>query len=351
MPVSPLPPSPVLQPRADEAAIPAASHHIPPPLNGYVFIEHRRSTLSHDTFLAHDTRLLRHPQKHGDARAKVIIRVYALEYLRRDEECRFALERECLASRLVVHPHLLPSSASFASKTDLFVVEKYCAGGDLYELMVSPVEESADAPRDGEAPRPRGSGGLPGSTVKCLMRQLLSAVQYLHRTCRLVHRNIKLEALFMDEEQHLRLGSFGLCAALPPPRVAAGDGEGTLDAPEGTASWPPAPLHLCCGSKHYAAPELVQGHPYQGEAVDAWACGVVLFALLTGCFPFDSDKGDEALFRLVCGDVEAHLAQHPAMAAIEDPQARDLVRNLLRPHPNARYTVSEALEHPYLEQA
>ncbi|KAG5502347.1 hypothetical protein JIQ42_05224 [Leishmania sp. Namibia] len=344
----------MLEPRADEAAIPAASHHIPPPLNGYVFVEHRRSALSHDTFLARDVRLQQHPQQQDDDRAKVIIRVYALEYLRRDEECRFALERECLASRLAVHPHLLPLSAPFASQTDLFVVEKYCVGGDLYELMVSAVEEGPSAPRTGEAEseaRPRGSSGLPSSVVERFMRELLSAVQYLHRTCGLVHRNIKLETIFLDEEQRLRLGSFGLCAALPPPSVWTGNGEEASDGPGGTASSSPAPLRLCCGSKHYAAPELVQGHPYQGEGVDAWACGVVLFALLTGCFPFDSDKGDDALFRLLCGDVEAHLAQHPAMAAIEDPQARDLVRNLLRANPNARYTVSEALEHPYLEQA
>ncbi|CBZ26763.1 serine/threonine-protein kinase-like protein [Leishmania mexicana MHOM/GT/2001/U1103] len=347
--------SPVRHPSASNAAIPAASHHIPPPLNGYAFLEHRRSALSHDTFIARDVRQQQqHPEQQDNDQAKVIIRVYALEYLRRDEECRFALERECLTARLVVHPHLLPLGTPFTSKTDLFVVEKYCAGGDLYELMASLAKEdpitSETGAAKGGAP-PRSSTGLPTNTVKRFMRELLSAVQYLHRTCGLVHRNIKLETLFIDEEQHLRLGSFGLCAVLPPPSVETGDREGALDALEDTASSSHAPLRLCCGSKHYAAPELVQGHPYQGEGVDAWACGIVLFALLTGCFPFDSNDGDEALFRLLCGDVEAHLAQHPAMAAIDDPQACDLVRNLLRPNPDARYTVSEALEHPYLWEA
>ncbi|GET88250.1 serine/threonine-protein kinase-like protein [Leishmania tarentolae] len=349
-----VPPTPVRHSRVDNKVIPAASHHIPPPLNGYVFVEHLRSALSHDTFIARDAHQQQHPEQQDNDQAKVIIRVYALEYLRRDEECRFALERECLAARLVAHPHLLPLGAPFASKTDLFTVEKYCAGGDLYELMVSAAKEgliaSETGAEKGEA-LPRSSTGLPTHTVKRFMRELLSAVQYLHHTCGLVHRNIKLETLFIDEEQHLRLGSFGLCAVLPPPSVTAGDREGTPGASEGMVSSSPAPLRLCCGSKHYAAPELVRGHPYQGEGVDMWACGVVLFALLTGCFPFDSDDGDEALFRLLCGDVEAHLEQHPAKAVIEDPQACDLVRNLLRPNPDVRYTVSEALEHPYVLEA
>jgi serine/threonine protein kinase len=34
------------------------------------------------------------------------------------------------------------------------------------------------------------------------------------------------------------------------------------------------------------APENLQGEPYLGEAADVWACGVVLFLMLTGFSPF-----------------------------------------------------------------
>lgn len=43
-----------------------------------------------------------------------------------------------------------------------------------------------------------------------------------------------------------------------------------------------------CGSESYAAPELVTGRPYDGRDTDAWACGVVLYALATRRLPFDS---------------------------------------------------------------
>lgn len=42
-----------------------------------------------------------------------------------------------------------------------------------------------------------------------------------------------------------------------------------------------------CGSESYAAPELVTGRPYDGRETDAWACGVVLYALITRRLPFD----------------------------------------------------------------
>lgn len=52
---------------------------------------------------------------------------------------------------------------------------------------------------------------------------------------------------------------------------------------------PSAPLLTTrCGSESYAAPELVTGRPYDGRETDAWACGVVLYALVTRRLPFDA---------------------------------------------------------------
>lgn len=46
-------------------------------------------------------------------------------------------------------------------------------------------------------------------------------------------------------------------------------------------------LTTLCGSESYAAPELVTGRPYDGRDTDAWACGVVLYALTARRLPFD----------------------------------------------------------------
>lgn len=334
------------------AAIPAARHHLPPPLHGHVFVQHLRSALSHDVFLAES------PQ------GRRVVRVYALDFLRRDEETRFALERACLARRCVAHPQLLlPVKPPFATRTDLFLSEEYCEGGDLYEYMNAvavAAAATAATPKSGTSQAaddaaPIAGTGLAVELVQRLAQELLSAVHHLHTSCGIVHRNIKLESLFLDASQRLRLGGFGLCAVLPSASSAVPSDQSGQAAEDDAASL----MRLCCGSKHYAAPELMQGRPYSGEAVDTWACGVVIFALLTGCFPFDataanssenvdSNDEDDALFRLVCGDAEGHLARHPALAAIADPQAVDLLRNMLRANPKARYTIAEALEHPFL---
>jgi serine/threonine protein kinase len=45
-------------------------------------------------------------------------------------------------------------------------------------------------------------------------------------------------------------------------------------------------LETRCGSEEYAAPELIMGKRYDGRQTDAWALGVVLYALVTGFLPF-----------------------------------------------------------------
>ena len=42
---------------------------------------------------------------------------------------------------------------------------------------------------------------------------------------------------------------------------------------------------IACGTPSYMAPEIVKKAPYD-LAVDVWSCGIVLFKLLTGVFPF-----------------------------------------------------------------
>ena len=46
-------------------------------------------------------------------------------------------------------------------------------------------------------------------------------------------------------------------------------------------------LQTPCGSPCYAAPEMVSGLSYYGLKTDIWACGIILYAMLCGCVPFE----------------------------------------------------------------
>lgn len=40
--------------------------------------------------------------------------------------------------------------------------------------------------------------------------------------------------------------------------------------------------------KGYMAPEIVSKKDYFGPPVDVWACGIILYVMMAGCFPFRS---------------------------------------------------------------
>lgn len=58
-----------------------------------------------------------------------------------------------------------------------------------------------------------------------------------------------------------------------------------------------------CGSYAYASPEILKGVPYQPEAADIWATGVVLYAMVVGLLPFD----DSSVPKLLEVCVQPHL--------------------------------------------
>ena len=48
-------------------------------------------------------------------------------------------------------------------------------------------------------------------------------------------------------------------------------------------------LSAHCGTPSYMAPEIVNKKSY-GNSVDIWACGIVLYVMLTGVFPFKANN-------------------------------------------------------------
>jgi serine/threonine protein kinase len=50
------------------------------------------------------------------------------------------------------------------------------------------------------------------------------------------------------------------------------------------------------------APELVRKHEYDGKHVDMWALGVMLYAMLSGAFPFRGQSEHELYLKIQRGN-------------------------------------------------
>ena len=51
-------------------------------------------------------------------------------------------------------------------------------------------------------------------------------------------------------------------------------------------------LHTIAGTPYYIAPEVLNGN--YGKECDIWSLGILLFVLVTGTYPFDSQTKNRA---------------------------------------------------------
>lgn len=105
--------------------------------------------------------------------------------------------------------------------------------------------------------------------------QILEGVKYLHDH-HIIHRDLKLGNLFLNENLNVKIGDFGLATKIE----FEGERKKTL-----------------CGTPNYIAPEILtkKGHSYE---VDIWSIGCVMFTLLVGQPPFETKSLKDTYTRI-----------------------------------------------------
>ena len=132
----------------------------------------------------------------------------------------------------------------------------------------------------------RGDRGVGERDASRAMRELFSTMSHVHERC-IAHRDLKLENLLLAERSRfdtVKVADFGLARRTKTSR-------GKLSAQ--------------CGSPAYVAPEIILGKHYT-PAVDMWACGVIMYALLTGELPFTSESEREMYQKIIRVDARSH---------------------------------------------
>ena len=108
-----------------------------------------------------------------------------------------------------------------------------------------------------------------------MFRQIAEAMEYLH-SLNICHRDIKLDNILIENRtNNIKIIDFGFS-------VICGNQK----------------LKIFCGTPSYMSPEIVQKRDYEGKPVDMWALGVLLFAMLTGTFPFRGISESDLYYKI-----------------------------------------------------
>ena len=152
--------------------------------------------------------------------------------------------------------------------------------------------------------------------VQVYVLQIIKALKYLHNH-RIIHRDLKLSNLFLSENMELKVGDFGLATKL--------DFEGEKK-------------RTVCGTPNYIAPEILDGKFGYSFEVDIWSLGVIIYTLIIGKPPFETDNVKETYKK-----IKLNKYSFPINAVISD-YAKNLITDILVTDPSKRPTLDDILE-------
>ncbi|KAF4150581.1 POLO box duplicated region [Phytophthora infestans] len=201
------------------------------------------------------------------------------------------------------HPQVVQFEHFFEDSDNAYILLELCRNQSMSDLM-------------------RRRKRLSESEVRFYMRQLVDGLAYLHKNL-VIHRDLKLGNLFLTSDMRLKIGDFGLATRLDNPE----DRKRTM-----------------CGTPNYIAPEILSGQRGDGHSfeVDIWSTGVVMYTLLVGRPPFETDDVKATYKRIRANQYEFPDTVHVSRSA------QSLIRGILRSDPGARPSLEQILKHPFL---
>jgi protein-serine/threonine kinase len=176
--------------------------------------------------------------------------------------------REISILRDLAHPNIVRLHEMVETERHIGIILEYASGGELFDYILN-------------------HRYLKDQAARRLFAQLVSGVGYLHKKG-IVHRDLKLENLLLDQNRNIIITDFGFANTFNPADELSDEIEYNLsnrefvrkyrlDRQDENGMRKGDLMQTSCGSPCYAAPELVVSDSlYTGRKVDVWSCGVIL---------------------------------------------------------------------------
>ncbi|XP_071819296.1 uncharacterized protein [Apostichopus japonicus] len=245
----------------------------------------------------------------------VAIKIIDKKVARADFYIHKNLRREAAILQQLRHPNIVSLLEVLETDNNLYLVLEICNGGPLLDLIW--VQQ-----------------GLSEEDARKFTYQVISAVQHLHNMG-IMHRDLKVENLLLDEDRNIKLIDFGLSSYHLPTCEA-------LPVQSACSFYDRNMTATLCGSPAYAAPEIISQKSYSPK-VDVWSIGVNTFAMLTATLPFLVEPFNLRL--LLRKMMNGEMSELPENISTD---ANNFVRYLLQPDPSCRPTIYEASRHPWI---
>lgn len=231
--------------------------------------------------------------------------LFAIKFIERGQKIDEHVQREIMNHRSLKHPNIIRFKEVLLTPTHLAIVMEYAAGGELFERICK-------------------AGRFNEDEARYFFQQLISGVSYCH-SMQICHRDLKLENTLLD-------GSIA-------PRVKICDFGYSKSAvfhsqPKSTV-----------GTPAYIAPEVLSSKEYDGKLADVWSCGVTLYVMLVGAYPFEDPTEPKNIKKTI---MRILTVQYSIPDCIRiSVECRHLLSQIFVANPEKRITISQIKRHPW----
>lgn len=238
-------------------------------------------------------------------RDKLTKELVAVKYIERGEKIDENVQREIINHRPLRHPNIVRFKEVILTPTHLAIVMEYVAGGELFDRICN-------------------AGRFNEDEARYFFQQLISGVSYCH-AMQVCHRDLKLENTLIDGSPAplLKICDFGYSKS----SVLHSQPKSTVGTPA------------------YIAPEVLARQEYDGKIADVWSCGVTLYVMLIGGYPFEDPNEPKDFRKTIHRILEV---QYSIPENIElSPECRHLISRIFVGEPTERITMAEIKTHPW----
>ncbi|ANM67379.1 calcium-dependent kinase-like protein [Arabidopsis thaliana] len=199
-------------------------------------------------------------------------------------------------------PNIVQIKGSYEDNNSIHIVMELCGGGELFDKIDALVKSHSYYSE-------KDAAGI--------FRSIVNAVKICH-SLDVVHRDLKPENFLFsskDENAMLKAIDFGCSVYIKEGKT----------------------FERVVGSKYYIAPEVLEGS--YGKEIDIWSAGVILYILLSGVPPFQTDAEIK----------ECRLDFESQPWPLISFKAKHLIGKMLTKKPKERISAADVLEHPWMK--
>jgi serine/threonine-protein kinase SRK2 len=240
-------------------------------------------------------------------RNKITMELEVIKFLERGQGISPYCQNEILNHQKLNDPHIIKFKKTFLTEDSLCIVMEYAHKGDFFEFICN-------------------KGCLNETWARFCFQQIALAVNLCHEN-HICHGDIKPENILVSGDDNvpvLKLCDFGLSYT---SRMNKKKPSGTI---------------------FFIAPEIIENSSYDGVKADIWACGVTLYVMLFGTYPFQ-DQRDPLNHKKIVKRIVKGKYTYPALIHISE-SCRDLLDKIFVVNPKKRIGMYDIMNHPWFKQ-